>query len=258
MFIASVQTSPSPDFAENLEKAKYFGIRSAKAGADVVVFPEMFMSYPVEQNGFYEHVSENCEDFDKYMIKMAYNNSVNIIYGGWEPDHSNRKVYNTVKVVDRSGQVLVNYKKIHLFDALSVNESDFITAGSEISPVIELAGVKAGVGICYDLRFPEYFRQLAINGAELVILPSAWYSGYMKEDHWITLLKARAIENTFFMAGVNLCGDKFCSRSTVVSPFGEILSSSFGGEGTVYTEINPEKIEETRVLLPSLKNRRLI
>lgn len=104
--------------------------------------------------------------------------------------------------------------------------------GTALPPVLEIAGIRVGFAICYDLRFPERFQYLSGQGAQLIIVPSGWYQGPMKEDHWLTLLRARAIENTLYVAGCNLIGSSFCGRSSPFDPFGVQLVSA-GEEETL-------------------------
>jgi predicted amidohydrolase len=109
-----------------------------------------------------------------------------------------------------------------------------------------------GLAICYDLRFPELFRDLALRGADAVVVPSAWYAGPLKEEHWLTLLQARAIENTMYVGGANLCGPPFAARSAVFDPFGVMLAGAGEGEALVSAQLNRGRIDEVRTKLPSL------
>lgn len=127
-------------------------------------------------------------------------------------------------------------------------------AGKEPPEVVPVNDFKIATAICYDLRFPELFRDLAFRGADLVIIPSAWYSGPLKEDHWLTLLRARAIENTSYVAGVNLAGSDFCGRSAVFDPFG--IPKAEAGEGTelLVVELEHSRLSEVRSKLPVLQH----
>jgi predicted amidohydrolase len=126
---------------------------------------------------------------------------------------------------------------------------------NSLPPVIEIAGIRVGFAICYDLRFPELFRYLSGQEAQLIIIPSAWYQGPMKEDHWLNLLRARAIENTIYVAGCNLTGPSFCGRSSLFDPFGVQLVSAGEEETLLLGKINANRIDIVRQKLPCLLNR---
>jgi predicted amidohydrolase len=119
---------------------------------------------------------------------------INITAGCWEKSQDSQRVYNTAYTISPEGRTIAAYRKLHLFDALSVRESDTMVSGNALPPVVEIAGIQIGFAICYDLRFPELFRYLACQGAQLIIVPSAWYQGPMKEDHWMNLLRARPLK----------------------------------------------------------------
>jgi predicted amidohydrolase len=131
-----------------------------------------------------------------------------------------------------------------------------VMPGTSLPPVVEIAGIRVGFAICYDLRFPELFRYIAGQGAQLIIVPSAWYQGPMKKDHWLTLLQARAIENTLYVAGCNLIGPSFCGCSSLFDPFGVKLASAEEEETLLLGKINADRIDMVRQKLPCLLNRR--
>ena len=113
-----------------------------------------------------------------------------------------------------------------------------------------------GLMICYDIRFPELSRILTVNGADIIVIPSGWVHGIMKEEHWITMLKARAIENGVYVIAPNQVGNIFCGRSMIVDPLGSILTDLGDKTGIEIVEIQRERIDEVRKTLPLLKNRR--
>ncbi|MBA3969143.1 MAG: hypothetical protein H0X52_03490 [Gemmatimonadetes bacterium] len=114
--------------------------------------------------------------------------------------------------------------------------------------------MRVGLAICYDLRFPELFRNLVERGADLIVVPSAWYAGPHKEDHWLTLLRARAIENTVYVAGVNLIGSAFAGRTSLIDPFGVITATATESVNTVYGRIASARIAQVRQKLPALSH----
>ena len=127
------------------------------------------------------------------------------VAGVFEPAPDGR-VYNTAVAYDAAGARVAAYRKIHLYDALGERESAMVAPGSE--PVVtDLAGVRVGIMTCYDVRFPELARALAVHGAELIVIPAAWAAGLFKEEHWVTLVRARAIENTVWVAAAGQVPD---------------------------------------------------
>lgn len=239
---------------KNLELAEQFSAMAVQKGADLLVLPEMFMALPEKRKSLHTLAEPLNGAFVTALGKLASRHSVAIVAGVWEECPGQDRVYNTAVMLSPRGKVLAAYRKLHLFDALSLKESDTMVSGAEPPPVISFKGFKVGLAICYDLRFPELFRYIARNGADLVLVPSAWYAGPLKEDHWLTLLRARAIENTLYVAGANLTGAAFCGRSTVFDPFGVPLAGAGEDAQLVLADISRERIGEIRTKLPSLAN----
>jgi predicted amidohydrolase len=191
--------------------------------------------------------------FASSLRALAAEHGVAVVCGLWEtvPGETERAA-NVAVAFGADGELLARYNKVHLFDALSVRESALMLGGNSPPPVFSLKGMILGLAICYDLRFPELFRNLAQRGAEAVLVPSAWYAGPMKEEHWLTLLQARAIENTMYVGGANLCGVPFAARSAIFDPFGVMLAGSGEGEALVTARLARARIGEVRTKLPSL------
>ncbi len=254
--VALAQVEGSGDVGRNLETARRLAHTARKRGADLLVFPEMFMGLPSQDHPPVRYVRETSVDFVGELAAVAKQFKIAVVAGVWEASPDPERVFNTAVFVDADGKVRAGYRKLHLFDALNVRESDTMVAGDALPPVVSLREVRVGLAICYDLRFPELFRSLADAGAELVLVPSAWYQGSMKEDHWLTLLRARAIENTFYTAGCNLIGKAFCGRSSVFDPFGVPVASATEGEDCLITSVSTERVRAVRAKLPSLRHRR--
>jgi predicted amidohydrolase len=165
---------------------------------------------------------------------------------------------------DSSGDLVAAYRKIHLFDALGQRESETVAPGSDIV-VTELAGLKVGFLTCYDVRFPELARELTVRGAELLVIPSAWASGLFKEEHWVTLTRARAIENTVWVAAAGQVPDPHepptsaptgVGRSLLIDPMGAVRLD-LGSAATVATgDVDVKTTAKVRAVLPSLQHRR--
>ncbi|MGQ9668800.1 carbon-nitrogen hydrolase family protein [Desulfosoma sp.] len=256
LMLALAQVEGSEDVSQNLETARRYIEMAAQKGAHLVVFPEMFMGLPAAGRPPVTFLRPSGVDFFGRLAALARDLGLAVLAGGWEPSPDPHRVYNTAVLLSPLGEVLARYRKLHLFDALNIRESDTMTPGESPPSVVTLNGVRVGMTICYDLRFPEIFRHLADQGAQLVLVPSAWYQGSVKEDHWLTLLRARAIENAYYVAGCNLIGRSFCGRSTVFDPFGIPIASATETEDLVLACVSSARIEFVRQKLPSLQNRR--
>ena len=253
--LAQVEGSTVP--AENLASQRNSLQRAAAEKADLIVFPEMFMALP-EQGRSLDKVAEPLDGpFVNSLAELASKYGLHIVSGFWESEPGDHRVHNSAVILTPEGKILDCYRKVHLFDALSIRESDRMIPGNALPPIFTIKGVRIGVAICYDLRFPELFRNLALRGAQLIVVPSAWYAGPLKEEHWLTLLKARAIENTVYMAGANLTGGAFSGRSAIFDPFGVLIAGAGESPGLVIGRIDLERIKEVRAKLPSLEHCRL-
>ncbi len=254
--IALAQVQGSSDPARNLEKAHRCAARAAQAGAKLLVFPEMFMGLPGGDQTPVSLARHSDVDFLEHLNGIARNSGLHILAGIWEPSPDPHRAYNTAVLINAQGKLQAKYRKLHLFDALNVRESDTMKPGDAPPFVESVDGFRVGVAICYDLRFPELFRYLADQGAQLIVVPAAWYQGSVKEEHWLTLLQARAIENTVYMAGCNLIGHAFCGRSIVFDPFGIPMATAIEGEDCVIAVVSSERLKAVREKLPCLENRR--
>jgi predicted amidohydrolase len=234
---------------------------AAHHGADLAVFPEATL---VRFGSDLRAAAEPLDgSFCSELAAAARDTGVALVAGVFEPAPDGR-VYNTAVAYDGAGDLVASYRKLHLFDAFGHRESDQVAAGS--APVIcTLAGVRTGLEICYDVRFGELSRALAVGGAELLVLPAAWAAGLFKEDHWVTLVRARAIENTVWVAAVGQVPDPDepptraatgIGRSMLVDPLGVVRADLGPAPGVAVAEVDTDLIETVRATLPSLANRR--
>ena len=253
--IALAQVKVAREKQINLETAQRCIAKAASSGADLVIFPEMFMVCPQKGIPLATEAEPLDGEFVTALAALAKQYGVAVMSGVWEqiPGEEER-AGNVVVVLDRNGEMVARYHKIHLFNALSVRESDQMVGGDQVPDLFELNGIRIGMAICYDLRFPEIFRYHAKSNADLVVVPAAWYSGPLKEDHWLTLLRARAIENTMYVAGIDLCGKAFSGRSVCFDPFGVPLTDAGEGENVVIARIERERVSAIRDQLPCLKH----
>jgi len=204
----------------NLGKAEAALRRVAERGAQLAVLPEMW------SGGFaYRKLGELAEQTPRVLEKIAaLSAELQLTVVGSLPELADGKVCNTSYVVDR-GRLAGSYRKLHLFSLM--NENEHIAAGGE-SVVVATSVGRLGLAVCYDLRFPELFRKLALDGAEILCLPGEWPAP--RQLHWRTLLRARAIENQCFVVAANCCGRQgkldFFGMSLIIAPRGELLAEA--------------------------------
>lgn len=259
MKVAVVQLKASTNKEENLRKILSFISRASKGKAGLVAFPEFMMFYtsslqtPKQLADMAETVNG---EFVSTIAESARQNSIQVVGTLYEKSKKKDRVYDTSFVIDASGRLISTYRKIHLYDALGFKESDKMAAGSKTARPVKTSIGKMGMMICYDLRFPEVSRLLATAGSDVLVAPSAWVQGKMKEEHWLAINKTRAIENGCYIVAPDQVGNIYCGRSLVVDPFGEILLDMKKRKGIGYAEIDPDRIRYVRKVLPLLKNRR--
>ena len=209
---------------KNFETAQKL-IDDAK-NSDVIILPELWTT------GYYPEPVENFADIDgkrtaEFICAAAVKNNVNII-GGSIIAQVDGKIFNRCIVSDRHGKIVATYDKTHLFTF--ADEGKVFTAGKNFS-TFELDGVKCGVAICYDLRFPEFIRKLALNGIEILFVPAAWSLKRLTPRQILT--KARAIENQIFVVFANSAG-----KSEIINPLGEVIAESNIGEEILTADID--------------------
>ena len=257
--IALVQFKASTDKNQNLKRILNYIEKASKCGAELCAFPEFMMFYttssqsPAKLAALAETING---PFVRSVAKAAKKNTIQVVGTFYEKSKKKNHVYDTSFLVTKSGKVISTYRKIHLYDALGFRESNKMTPGSKISLPTRTSIGKLGMLICYDLRFPEMSRSLASAGSEILVAPSAWVQGKMKEEHWITINKTRAIENGCYVIAPDQVGNIYCGRSIVVDPFGKILLDMKKRQGIGIVSISLDKVKQTRRMLPLLKNRR--
>jgi len=236
---------------------------AAKARADIVVLPEMFPC-PYRQDGFAEY-AESSEGTIVGLLRQAACDGGYYLIGGSFPERAaDGSIFNASYVLDPTGRVLAVHRKLHLFDVelsegVSFQESAALQRGMAPA-LVDLAGVKTGIGICYDLRFPEYARLLALAGAELLVYPGA-FNPVTGPAHWELLLRARAVDNQVFTVGVSPAPHRDLDyqaygHSMAVDPWGRVLVTADQEEALLLTDLDPDVLEKVRRELPVLKHRR--
>ena len=257
--IAIVQFKASTNKNQNLIKILNYIKTAAKKGADLCAFPEFMMFYTnsSQSAATLAKLAETINgEFVTSVASAAKENSIFVVGTFYEKSRKKNRVYDTAFLIGKSGKILSIYRKIHLYDALGFKESRKLTAGSKITMPIKTSLGKLGMMVCYDLRFPEMSRILALSGSEILIAPSAWVKGKMKEEHWLAINKTRAIENGCYVVAPDQVGNIYCGRSIVVDPYGKILLDMKKSQGIGIVNISLDDLKRTRKILPLLKNRR--
>jgi deaminated glutathione amidase len=253
-----VQRSSSLDPAENRAALDVVAeICSGRAPVHLVVFPEVFardFGKPGSDVGAYAETLDG--PFVSRLGELAAVHDVTLVAGMFEVSDDPARPFNTLVVVDPAG-LRAAYRKIHLYDSFGYRESDRLSAGDLEPVVVDVQGWKVGLMTCYDLRFPELARALVDAGAEVLVVPAAWVAGPRKVDHWTTLVRARAIENTSYVVAVGQPGPRYTGHSLVVDPWGEVLAEAGEGAETLTVALDREVLDEARRTNPSLANRRL-
>ena len=195
-------------------------------------------------------------NFVSTLAKAAKKNKIEVVAAIYEQSSEPNRVFDTAVMINSAGKVSGAYRKLHLYNALGFKESAKLAPGKRIARPAKMGAGNIGLLICYDLRFPELSRILTVKGAELLVAPSAWVAGEMKEEHWQTMVKARAIENGSYVIAPDQLGNIYCGRSMAVDPFGVVLVDMGHREGVEAVDIDKSRVQNVRKSLPLLKNRR--
>jgi predicted amidohydrolase len=268
MRVAVVQLNSQDDLAQNLAGVKRWIAQAAATGVDLVALPENFAFMGEEAKK-----RELAERLDgafpgpilRFLTESAAKHGIWILGGGM-PEKSDdlSRPYNTSVLVDPAGNVTATYRKVHLFDVTlpdgsSYRESAATCAGSE-AVTAELLGVRLGLSVCYDVRFPELYRRLVDQGARVIAVPSA-FTLTTGKDHWHALLRARAIENQVYVVapaqhGKHSRGRQTYGKSVVIDPWGEVISQCSEGEGFATAQLDFQYQDRVRTAVPSLLHRK--
>jgi predicted amidohydrolase len=255
--VALAQFAPGDDKAANLALIARLAGDAADRGARVVVLPEYAMfTVPAMDRRFVDSAEDLDGSFVTGLRDLAKDRGVAIV-GGMNERLDGSRISNTLVAAGPDGAVAALYRKIHLYDAFGFRESDVVRAGEISEPeTFEVDGVRFGLQTCYDLRFPEVTRRLADAGAQVVLLPAEWVPGPLKEYHWSTLVRARAIENTLYVAAAGQAAPTGSGTSMLVDPMGVVVTSLGEQTGVAVGEVSPERISEVRAKNPALELRR--
>jgi predicted amidohydrolase len=261
--VAAVQMNSRDDKPANVQTALDLIDRAAGTGARLVALPEVW-TYLGPQEGNRDNAESIPGPVTDLLAERARRHGIYLHCGTiLEARPGEPKVFNTSVVLNPNGDIVATYSKIHMFDVVldgvaSFEESATVKPGDEIV-TFDLDGVTVGLAICYDLRFPELFRILALRGAEAIVLPAA-FTMTTGKDHWEVLIRARAIENGVFMVAPGQVGHdgngKWCfGRSLIVDPWGTVLATAPDAETVVAATLDRSLLRKVRRQIPSLANR---
>lgn len=249
----------------NIFKAKNMIYEAADKGAEIIVLPEMF-NCPYN-NKYFREYAETYPNGDtlNMLASVAKEKSIFIIGGSIPELDDQGRVFNTCFIFDNNGILIGKHRKMHLFDiniknGIAFKESEVLTGGSEIT-IVDTPWGKVGVGICYDIRFPEFTRIMALKGAKIVFMPAA-FNMTTGPAHWELLFKSRALDNQIFVAGISPARNETYSyvaygNSLVTDPWGSIIGRLDEKEGILIQDIDLQYIDEIRESLPLLNHRRI-
>ncbi len=260
--VAAVQMTSTTRVARNVERAERLVREAAGAGADLIALPENF-AYLRAEGSRISFKTPIDGDLVKSMRALARELKCHLLLGSIpETVPRSRRVYNTSVLIGPRGECLGAYRKLHLFDVnirgkVSLRESRYVAPGDRPLVVSTSLG-RLGLSICYDLRFPELYRWLALRGATVLFVPAA-FTAYTGPHHWLPLLRARAIENQCWVVAPAQVGRHSAARrshgeTAIIDPWGEVLQRKPRGQGWVAAEIDQARLERIRAGLPALKH----
>lgn len=261
--ISLCQMKVVDDKDENIKKATYFINESAKQNADFVVLPEMF-NCPYSNDKFIEYSEEEKTSKTLYKIsKLALKHRIYILAGSI-PEKEDSKIFNTSYLFNKKGKIIAKHRKMHLFDIdvknkIYFKESDVLTAGNKTTIANTEFG-NIGIGICYDIRFPELARLMVNSGAKILFYPGA-FNMTTGSAHWELLFKSRSLDNQVYCVGVAPALNKDASyhsygHSIITNPWGDVVAQANSDECLIIKKIDLNEIKKIREDLPLLKNKR--
>ena len=257
MRVAVAQFSAGMSKPSNLERITKLAAQAADGGAHLVIFPEGAMCDFGEKTDDLYSVAEPLDGrFVTALSGLAARHRMTVVAGMFETIPGERLIHNSAVVLDPIKGLVGTFHKRHLFDAFGELESERFRAGEEDPLQIEVDGFRAAVVICYDMRFGSYIERAADQGADLLLAPAAWVAGPLKEEHLSVVARARAIDNTMYVAVGGMAGVGYTGRSVIVDPLGAQIAGLGDGEGVAIADVSHERLKEARVRLPVLAQRR--
>ena len=242
----------------NFEDLRQAAVAAQGDGAQLVVFPEYSQYFTPKLEPSWLQAAEPLDGaFATALARLAAELRIFLVAGVLESVDGGARFSNTLVAFDPSGALVATYRKLHLYDAFGARESDFAAHGPIEAPqTFEVGGIRVAMQTCYDLRVPEVTRRLVDAGAELVLVPSEWVPGPLKVDHWRTLLAARAIENTVYVAAADQAAPNGVGASMVIDPAGVVMATLGDDPGILVAAVDHARIAEVRHQNPALQLRR--
>lgn len=255
MLVAAGQFAVTPDWTANAQTCVMLMQQARAHKAALLVLPEALLARDdYDPDLSVKSAQPLTGGFMGHLLEESKGNALTTILTLHVPTTEGRAT-NTLVVI-RAGEIIAQYQKLHLYDAFNVQESKRVDAGKALPPLIDVEGMKIGLMTCYDLRFPELALALALQGAEVLVLPTAWVRGPLKEHHWSTLLAARALDTTCYFIAAGECGNKNIGQSRIVDPLGVTLAGAGSTPQLIYADLSHEVLQQVRAQLPVIKNRR--
>lgn len=259
------QFPASNDIEENKNHIRELVSKAAQQGVKLFTLPEAAMcSFASELDVLRQMASEHTPDFIQFMQSLSSQYQMHIVVGvlSMSDSKDEKRVQNQLLVIDDKGEITTRYNKIHVYDAFKFKESDKVKPadlyedGSMLG-VFNIGEFTVGLINCYDLRFPELARALINRGVNVLSVSANWIPGPYKEMHWDLLLRTRAIENTAYVLASGQTAPKGVGQSMIIDPMGFVLAGCGESVGIQVQELDSERIQSVRELLPCLANRRL-
>ena len=255
MRVVAGQFAVTPDWATNAQTCVTLMQQAAANSASLLVLPEALLARDDNDPDMSVNSAQPLEGaFLRLLLAESRQNELTTILTLHVPTTEGRAANTLVAL--RQGEIIAKYQKLHLYDAFRIQESKRVDAGSVLPPLIEVGGMLIGLMTCYDLRFPELALALALKGAEIIVLPTAWVRGPLKEHHWASLLAARALDTTCYFVAAGECGNKNIGQSKIVDPLGVTVAGAGSSPQMIYAELSKDTLQEIRSQLPVLINRR--
>ncbi|POZ17440.1 hydrolase [Lelliottia aquatilis] len=255
MYVAVGQFAVTPLWEENARQCVLLMAQAARQGAALLVLPEALLARDDQDPDLSVKSAQPLDGgFLQTLLEESQRNRLTTVLTVHIPTTQGRAA-NTLVVI-REGKIIGTYAKLHLYDAFTIRESRLVDPGGQLPPLIDVEGITLGLMTCYDLRFPEMALNLALAGAEVLVLPAAWVKGPLKEHHWATLLAARALDTTCYVVAAGECGNKNIGQSRVIDPLGVTIAAAAEAPALLMAQIDRERIVQARRQLPVLINRR--
>jgi len=261
--VAAIQMSSNTNKDENLATAEQLIHAAASSGADLVTLPELWSCHGLEK-AYRENAEPIPGETTRFLGDLARERGIYLLGGSILEGHpSSPKLHNTSTLFQPDGEMSAVYRKVHLFD-VKAPDREYLESGT-IAPGTEIVTAKAGtatlgLSVCYDVRFPELYRLLALRGAEVLIVPAA-FTLQTGKDHWELLLRARAVENQAFVVAPAQWGQKAdgrwtYGRSLIIDPWGTVLAQCPDRDGFALATLDLGHLDRLREDFPALENRR--